>query len=201
MKRPGTRVASVLVVGSGLILAACSGAPTATSTTTSSTSAAPRTTAARCSAASVSAAVVYTAFGGANSSVAGAVVFKDTGTSPCSLQGEPHVQVSSSDGSAISTYQAPGPTDTAAAVLTPSAGSGAQAASSITFSDWMCKVGTFSLSVRFPGWSSALPAGTGAGSTTSTTSAGAVGTTPAPCAQSQVTGQTVYVSPVVVVPG
>jgi hypothetical protein len=193
----------VLVAGSPLLLAACSGgSPSSATKTTSATTTAPvEPTVAACAQSSVSASVDYTQFGHPSSSLAGAVVFRDTGSAPCTLQGEPIVAMTGTDGSAISTYQAPGPTDVPAAVLTPASGTGARAASSITFSDWTCPLGSFSVSVRFPRWTSSVPAGTGAGSTTSTTAATTTSTTPPSCTQKQVTGQTVYMGPVTLVTG
>lgn len=187
--------AAALVAGCCLGLSACSGgSPSAATTTSAPTTTTPtaKVTAAPCPASSVSASVVFTAFGGANSTLAGAVLFTNTGSAPCSLKGEPQVDVLAPDGSGIVTYQAPGPPTVTAAVLTPAS----KAASSITFSDWACGIGSFSLVAKFPGWATSIPVGSGAGSTTSTTAAGPPTTTPLPCTQQRETGQTIYIGPV-----
>jgi hypothetical protein len=187
------RLGSVLGLASLGLLSACSGGPAA-SPTTSTTTSAPKAkaTAEACPPSSVSASVEFTQFGGSDSSLAGGLLFSNSGSTPCSLQGVPKVQVVALDGQPITTYQAPGPADVAAAVLPP--GSTSPAASSITFSDWTCTVGSFTLTVRFPGWASSIPA-QAKGSTTSTTGPVATTTGP-PCTQARVTDQTIYIGPV-----
>ncbi len=151
----------------------------------------------------MAASVDYTAFGGSNSSLAGAVVFRDTATIPCSLTGVPSVRVLAPDGSAISTYAATGPARIVPVVLTPAApaGTGHQAAASITFSAWQCALGSFSLTVRFPGWSSSVAGGDGGGIDHQHhgghPGAGHTG----PVHAGAVTGQTVYMGPVTSVTG
>jgi hypothetical protein len=184
------RVASVLGVASLGLLSACSGGPSASPTTT--TTSTPKATAATCAPSSVSASVEFTQFGGSDSSLAGGLLFSNTGSAPCSLKGVPKVQVVALDGQPISTYQAQGPATIVPAVLSP--GSTSTAASSITFSDWTCAVGSFTLTVEFPGWASSIPA-QAKGSVTSTTGPTA-NTTGPPCTQARVTGQTIYIGPV-----
>lgn len=114
---------------------------------------------AACPSSSVSATVDFTKFGGTSSSVAGAVVFRNTGQTACSLRGIPRVQVLSNSGQVIPTYEAPNfaarpPT----AVLTAGhAAQGAQVGSSFTISSWTCSVTSFSLTLRFPGWAGSIP--------------------------------------------
>jgi hypothetical protein len=138
---------------------------------------------AACLASQVSASVDFTKFGGTSSSVAGAVLFRDSGGTSCSLRGVPQVQVVSSGGQAIPTYQAPDFTPhPAAAVLSPADVTGStEGASSFTISSWACPVGSFSLTVRFAGWTTSIPATSGAPS-------GA-------CAASQEVDETLYVGP------
>jgi len=189
---------SVLAAASLGLLSACSGGtPSATSTTTSPTSGAPRTTLPRapsCPPASVSASVNFTKFGGSSSTLAGAIVFRDTASTPCSLRGVPRVQVLAADGQPIPTYQAQGPASVVTAVVTPAApgGTGALAGSSITFSSWTCATHTMSLSVRFPGWASPVPAAPTATSGDNSPNACSVGTE---------TGETIYIGPVAAVTG
>lgn len=170
-------------------LAACGGgSPAATPTTR--TTARPATTtpsAPACSPSSVSAAIDFTKFGGTSSSLAGAVVFSDTSSAPCALHGVPQVRVVLTNGQTIPIYQAPAPAPGGSAVLTPTA----TAASSITFSSWTCETKSFSLAVRFAGWTSSVPAAANASSGTNTTT---------PCSDTTETGQTVYLGPVVSVP-
>jgi hypothetical protein len=186
------RVASVLGLASLGLLSACSGGPSASPTTSTTSAPSARATAAACAPSSVSASVEFTQFGGSDSSLAGGLLFSNTGSTPCSLRGVPKVEVVALDGQPISTYQASGPAKILTAVLTP--GSASTAASSITFSDWTCTVGSFTLTVAFPGWASSIPA-QAKGSTTSTTGPTA-NTTGPPCTQAQVTGQTIYIGPV-----
>jgi hypothetical protein len=172
------------------VLAACGGgSPSATPTTTTtarSTTTAPSAPA--CSPSSVSAAIDFTKFGGTSSTLAGAVVFSDTSSTPCALHGVPQVRVVLTDGQTIPIYQAPAPAPGSTAVLSPTA----PAASSITFSSWTCDTSSFSLSVRFSGWASSVPAAPNATSGTNSTT---------PCSDTTEAGQTVYMGPVASVTG
>lgn len=192
------RAASVLVGASFLALSACSGgSPSATKPTSPSTSKPPVTpVSAACAPSSVAASVVFTKFGGSSSSLAGAVLFRNTSGTACSMRGVPQVQVLTLTGQPIPTYEAPGPAQVVPVVLTPAApaGTGTRAASSITFSSWTCTPGSFSLSVRLPGWPSPVPA-TESGSTTSTTGPVSNVTGP-PCSATQEIEETVYMGPV-----
>jgi hypothetical protein len=174
--------AAVLGAGSVLLLSACSSPRASTATTTSG----PTTTqvqAAACSPSSVTASVDYTTFGGSATAPAGAVVFTDTASSSCSLRGVPTVQLVGADNQVIPTFEAPAtPSHAVTAVLTPKdLLPGKEAASSVTWSSLTCKAGSFSLAIRFPGWSSSVAAGSTAGYSGP------------PCTAP---GQTVYVSPV-----
>jgi len=179
-RRLGTALAGVTLTA---LAAGCSSpSPSATRSarTTTTTGPAP----APCPASQVAAVVDFTKFGGTSSSLAGALLFRNTGSTPCALRGVPRVQVASNNGEAIATYEAPGfaaqlPTAVLPAGAAPDS---TQAGSSITFSSWTCTVGSFSLTVRFPDWTTAVPApGGGSGGS---------------CPPSQEVGQTVYVSPV-----
>jgi Protein of unknown function (DUF4232) len=114
---------------------------------------------AACPSSSVSATADFTMFGGSSSSVAGAVVFRNTGQTACSLRGVPRVEVLSNSGQVIPTFQAPEFTARLpTAVLTAGhPAQSAQAGSSFTISSWTCSVSSFSLTVLFPGWASSIP--------------------------------------------
>jgi hypothetical protein len=179
------------VVSLGLLSACSGGSPSATHKNNSSTTRPATTTpaAAACTPSSVSASIDFTKFGSSVSSLAGAVLFSDTSSRPCSLHGVPQVQVLTADGQSMAIYQVAGPADIVTANLTPAAptGTGAEAAASITFSDWNCETKTFSLSVRFPGWKTSVPAASNATSGTNSTT---------PCTVTSETGQSVYLGPV-----
>jgi hypothetical protein len=140
--------------------------------------------AAACPSSSVSATADFTQFGGSSSSVAGAVLFRNTGQTACSLRGVPRIQVLSNSGQVIPTYEAP---DFAArlptAVLTAGhSAQSAQAGSSFTISSWTCSVSSFSLTLQFPGWSRSIPVAPQPSSGSCTASGGA--------------NETLYVGPV-----
>ena len=86
-------------------------------------------------------------------------------------------------------YQVAGPATVVSVDLSPGApaGTGAEAAASITFSDWSCETSTFSLAVRFPGWTSSIPAVANATDATNSTN---------PCTVTSETGQSIYMGPV-----
>jgi hypothetical protein len=176
-------------------LPACSGgSPSATSKTTSTTGRPTPTTptVAACSPASVKAVVDFTKFGGTSSALAGAVLFSDVSTTSCALSGVPQVQVLGADGQTIPTYQVKGPAKVAPAVLTPSTatGGGAQAGASITFSSWLCATNTMSLTVRFPGWTTSIPAAPTASSGNNS---------PTPCSATAETDEALYMGSVALV--
>jgi hypothetical protein len=181
----GRTALTLTVAGSALLLAACSSpTPKANTTTTSG----PTTTVvptAACAPAAVTATVQYTTIGGSATAPAGAVVFVNTSNSPCSLHGVPTVQLVGGDGQVIPTFQAPSsPANAGTAVLASNSSPGlhgSMAASSVTWSSLTCVAGSYSLAVRFPGWSTSVPAGSTAGYSG-----------PA-CTEAD---QTVYVSPV-----
>jgi hypothetical protein len=190
-------VASALTVASLGVLSACSGGtPSATPKTTSTTSRPGTTTpaVAACSPSAVAASISFTKFGGTSSTLAGAVVFRNTSSSPCALHGVPRVQVVTTSGRPVPAYQEIGPANVVTAVLTPAApaGTGTQAASSITFSSWTCATSSFSLTVRFPGWESSVPAAPNATSGTNSTT---------PCSPAAEKDQTVYMGSVAPVAG
>jgi hypothetical protein len=191
-RAPSVRCFPALAVASLALLSACSGGK-ANPTLTHATTTGPTTTAtpavAACAPSAISATVSFTKFGGSSSALAGAVLFDNTSSAPCALHGVPAVQVVTTGGVPIPVYQATGPASTASAVLDPtSAGAtGAEAASSITFSSWLCETNSFSLTVRFPGWASSVPAAPNATSGTNSTT---------PCSPSNETGETLYMGPV-----
>lgn len=121
--------------------------------------------------------------GGSFTSPAGAVVFRDVSTGACTLEGAPKVAAVAAGGSAIDLYELESvPRHGVPVVLTPG-GSGTTAAASITWSYWACAAGSYSLTVRFGGWSGGIRV----------PSATANGYAGAPCTG---TGQTVYVGAV-----
>jgi Protein of unknown function (DUF4232) len=180
----GKAVSALFLLFTTAVLAAGCSSPSPSATkkvgqTTTTTAAV-----ATCPASSISASVDFTKFGGTSSSVAGALLFRNTGSTPCSLRGVPLVQVVSTDGQAISSFEAPGfVLHPSTAVLPAGGGSGSSAAgASFTISSWACAVGSFSLLVRFTGWATFVPAISGAAS-------GA-------CVATQEVDETLYVSPV-----
>jgi hypothetical protein len=193
---PLARVIAIAGVASLGLLSACSGGSPSATAKTSTTTHPPTTAAAApaCAPASVSAAIDFTKFGGSSSSLGGAVLFTDSAATPCSLRGVPQVQVLTATGQSMAIYQVTGPADVVPVDLTPAAptGTGTKAAASITFSDWSCETNTFSLSVRFPGWKTSVPAAANATSGTNSTT---------PCAVTSETGQSVYMGPVAPVSG
>jgi hypothetical protein len=193
---PWARVMAVAGVASLGLLSACSGGSPSATTKTSTTTRPPTTApaAAACSPASVSASIDFTKFGGSSSSLGGAVLFTDSAATPCSLRGVPQVQVLTATGQSMAIYQVAGPADVVPVDLTPATptATGTKAAASITFSDWSCETNTFSLSVRFPGWKTSVPAAANATSGTNSTN---------PCTVTSETGQSVYMGPVASVSG
>jgi hypothetical protein len=158
-------VASVLGAVSVVALSSCSG-PTPKAGRGSSSSSTSQSPTAACSPSSVSASVDFTTIGGSSTSPAGAVLFSNTSTTPCSLRGIPTVQLVGADGQVIPALQAPSkPANEATAVLTPAgtSGTGKRAGSSITWSSLTCLAGSYSLTIQFPGWSSSVPAGSTSG--------------------------------------
>jgi hypothetical protein len=175
------------------MLAACSGgSPSATPKTTSTTGRTRTTTPSvpACSPSTVTASIDFTKFGGTSSTLAGAVRFSNTSSASCSIRGVPQVQVFGAGGQAMSIFEvASTPSVVPTAVLTPTTGGGGtQGASSITFSSWTCATDTMSLTVRFTGWASSIPASPDSTSGTNTST---------PCIPSTETGQTVYMGPVI----
>ncbi|HEY2562209.1 MAG TPA: hypothetical protein VGI44_00785 [Acidimicrobiales bacterium] len=138
---------------------------------------------ASCTPSQISTSVTLYVLGSAPTAPAGAVLFHNISSTACSLQGVPTVGVLNAGGQRLSVYEpASVPRSAVPAVLQPSS-TGSQAGSSLTWSSWSCPEGSFSLAIRFPGWSTSVPASWGS-------VAGYSGT---PCA---VTGATVYVSTV-----
>ncbi len=143
----------------------------------------------RCGPGALTASLEVTGEGSASTSLAGSIVFQDTSTRKCTLQGVPRVVMVTAGGQVVQLFEeAVGARAAAPVRLVPgSAGNGGTlAASSVTWSDLTCRVGSFAVSVRFAGWSTSLraPDRSGAGSATP------------PCTLSK--DQTVYVGPVAV---
>jgi Protein of unknown function (DUF4232) len=138
---------------------------------------------AACTPSQISTSVELYTLGKSPTSPAGAVLFHNTSGTACSLRGVPTVGVLDATGQRIAVYQRSSSSRRpVAAVLQPSS-SGKAAGSSLTWSAWSCPEGSFSLTVRFPGWTTSLPASWGS----------VAGYTGLACA---VTGATLYVGPV-----
>lgn len=117
--------------------------------------------------------------GGSATAPAGALLLRNDSSSACTLDGVPTTTVLSSGGSAIDLYEHKSvPHHLAPVALGP----GRTAGASITWSEWTCPAGSYSLEVRFAGWSSAVDVQTGP--------PGYAGTA---CTS---VGETVYVGPV-----
>lgn len=145
------------------------------------------TTAPKCAPSALSASLALTRGSSDSTAPAGAIEFKNVSTKACTLQGVPQVQMVTADGQALHLYEeAIGGSGAKSVALAPghTGAKGALAASSVTWSELTCGVGSFSLSVRFTGWSSALVAPYGS----------ITGFSGTPCAPSG--DQTVYVGPV-----
>jgi hypothetical protein len=138
---------------------------------------------ASCTPSQISTSVTLYVLGSAPTAPAGAVLFHNISPTACSLRGVPIVGVLNAGGQRLSVYErASTPRSAVPAVLQPSS-TGSPAGSSLTWSSWSCPEGSFSLTIRFPGWSTSVPASWGS-------VAGYAGT---PCA---LTGATLYVSTV-----
>jgi len=139
-----------------------------------------------CRPSDLSATVALTGLGNAPSTLAGAVLFRNTSSGACSLTGVPAVGVVSASGQAIAVTQAPMHLHRITPVTLPSSPSSAAAGSegsSITWSGWLCPTGSFALVVRFSGWTQSLTVPYG-------TTSGYAGK---PCAGAEAT---IYVGPV-----
>jgi hypothetical protein len=142
-----------------------------------------------CGPGALTASLEVTGEGSTSTSLAGSIVFHDTSARACTLQGVPRVVMVTAGGQAVHLFEeAVGATGAASVRLVPrsSGDGGTLAAASITWSDLTCGVGSFTVSVRFAGWSTPLRASDGLGAGSST----------APCTLSK--DQTVYVGPVAV---
>lgn len=152
-------------------------------TVTAQLTAAKKTAIAACTPSQISSSVELYTLGKSPSAPAGAVLFHNTSGTACSLRGVPTVDALDASGQRIDVYQRSStPRRVVSAILPPSS-TGKAAGSSITWSSWSCPKGSFSLTIRFPGWSTTVPAAWGS----------VAGYSGSPCA---VTGATVYVSPV-----
>jgi len=146
-------------------------------------SVAQKTPVAPCTPSQISTSVELYTLGKSPTAPAGAVLFHNTSATACSLRGVPTVGVLNATGQRIVVYQRSStPRRPVAAVLQPSS-SGKAAGSSLTWSAWSCPAGSFSLTIRFSGWSTSVPASWTSG----------ISNPGAPCT---VTGATLYVSPV-----
>jgi Protein of unknown function (DUF4232) len=137
---------------------------------------------ASCTPSQISTSLQLYTLGKSPTSPAGAVLFHNTSGTACSLRGVPTVGVLNQAGQRIAVYQRSSTSRRpVAAVLQPSSG-GKAAGSSLTWSAWSCSAGSYALTVRFPGWSTSVPA-----------TWGSIPPPDGPCA---VTGATIYVGPV-----
>jgi hypothetical protein len=135
-----------------------------------------------CTPSQISTSVELYTLGKSPTSPAGAVLFHNTSGTACSLRGVPTVGVLNQAGQRIAVYQRSStPRRPVAAVLQPSS-SGKAAGSSVTWSSWSCPEGSYTLTIRFPGWSTSTPV--------------TWGSIPPPDGACAATGATIYVSPV-----
>ncbi|HEX3567882.1 MAG TPA: DUF4232 domain-containing protein [Acidimicrobiales bacterium] len=176
---PGRRCAVVaLALGAaGLSLLPPASAPAAASPT------AQKTTVASCTPSQISTSLELYTLGTSPTSPAGAVLFHNTSAKACTLRGVPTVGVLNATGQRIAVYQRSSTSNRPVAALLQPSSSGKAAGSSLTWSAWSCPAGSFSLTIRFAGWSTSVPA----------TWTSAVGNPGGPCT---VTGATLYVSTV-----
>ena len=138
---------------------------------------------ASCTPSQISTSVELYTLGKSPTAPAGAVLFHNISATACSLRGVPTVGVLNAAAQRIAVYQRSStPRRPVAAVLQPSSG-GRAAGSSLTWSAWSCPEGSFSLTVRFPGWPTPVSASWGS----------VAGYAGAPCT---VSGATLYVGPV-----
>jgi hypothetical protein len=111
-----------------------------------------------CAASGVTGTLDLGAVGGSDTSPAGAIVFHDVGHGPCTLRGAPTVSATNFS-TALPLFEVKSvPHRVRAVVLTPGA-TGKEGLSSITWSFWGCKAGSYALSARFAGWSKAITVG------------------------------------------
>jgi Protein of unknown function (DUF4232) len=172
---------SLLWPGLASVAAASPHGPSAT--VTAQRTVAQKAPVAACTPSQISSSVELYTLGKSPSAPAGAVLFHNTSRTACSLRGVPTVGVLDASGQRIAVYQRSStPRRPVAAVLQPSS-SGKAAGSSLTWSSWSCPEGSFSLTIRFPGWSTSVAAAWGV----------VAGYSGSPCA---VTGATLYVSAV-----
>jgi hypothetical protein len=187
-KPPARRIAvAALALGAAGLLTPVSASAAAASAPGPSAAAtwsvAQKTPVAPCTPSQISTSVELYTLGKSPTAPAGAVLFHNTSATACSLRGVPTVGVLNATGQRIVVYQRSStPRRPAAAVLQPSS-SGKAAGSSLTWSAWSCPAGSFSLTIRFSGWSTSVPASWTSG----------ISNPGAPCT---VTGATLYVSPV-----
>jgi Protein of unknown function (DUF4232) len=146
-------------------------------------SVAQKTPPASCTPSQISTSVQLFTLGSSPTAPAGAVLFHNISGTACSLRGVPTVGVLNAAGQRLPVYQRSStPRRPVAAILQPSS-TGKAAGSSLTWSSWSCPEGSFSLTIRFPGWATSVPASW----------APVAGYAGSPCT---VTGATLYVSPV-----
>jgi len=141
----------------------------------------------KCEPSALSASLAITGVGSDSTSLAGTIAFENMTAKACTLQGVPQVEMVGADGQVLHLFEeAVGESGAKPVVVAPghTGGKGAAVGASVTWSELTCGVGSFSLSVRFTGWSSALVAPYGSTTDFSGT----------PCAPSG--EQTVYVGPV-----
>jgi hypothetical protein len=110
----------------------------------------------RCTPGDLSASLALSVQG---TTLAGAVIFSDTGHGACTLRGTPAVTATATGGGVVDVVeQRAAVRRTEPVVLAPGGhGNGGPAGTlagvSVTWSEWRCTPGSFSLDVRFPGWS------------------------------------------------
>lgn len=103
-----------------------------------------------------------------STSVPGAVELRNSSSTRCTLIGVPAVGIVDTSGRVVPTFQAPTrPSAGKPVSLSPSRSP--TAAFSITWSNWSCPAGSFSITVRFAGWTQSRTAPTGSATTTACT--------------------------------
>jgi hypothetical protein len=188
-RTPAAATAAVLCAAAlsfltpGLTPPADASAPRPPDTVAAPHTVAQKSSVAPCTPSQISTSVTLYTLGSSPTAPVGAVLFHNISATACSLRGVPTIGVLNASGQRIPVYErASTPHVVVPAVLQPSS-TGPAAGSSVTWSNWSCTEGSFSLTIRFPGWSTSVPGSWGS----------VAGYSGSPCA---VAGATLYVSTV-----
>jgi hypothetical protein len=136
-----------------------------------------------CTSSQVSGTLDLVSPGSSSTSPAGALLFRDVSSATCTLEGAPKVSVVAAAGGSAEVYEFESVPHRVSAVALAAGRSTPTAGSSITWSEWGCHPGSYSVAVRFPHWTSSLTLPSG----------GTTGYSGPPCTSA---GQTVYVGAV-----